>query len=686
MPPDPSAPPHGRPSRTIRAAFVTLTVGTAAVPAGVLGTLLATDGIAIREAVQVALYAVLVLWVGANFWLSAFGALRLMRGAGGPRASRSAPDDAGSGRPSRTAIVMLVCDEDAAGVFARLRAMYRSLEAESQIGGFEFFVLSDSRQPDVWLAEELEWFEACRELGAGGRLFYRRRAENHERKVGNIKDFLERWGRRYDYMVVLDADSVMEARTLTEMVRRMDREPDLGLLQVWPRPVGGETLFARLQQFAASAYGRLTASGMAWLLGDDGNYWGHNAIIRTRAFIESCGLPQLPGKEPLGGSILSHDFVEAALLRRAGWKVRLVDDLGGSYEQGPPDFIEYARRDRRWCQGNLQHARLILARGLKFPSRVNFVVGILAYAAAPLWLLFLVTGALAAISDGVANSIALSGLSTVAGWSPGSGDPAMFGLLIFTLGLLLGPKLMGLTTILVSRSRRRRHGSGLAATASVLMETVFTALVAPILMLLHTQFVATVLAGRSVCWNPQRRCASDISWRDARRAFQGILVSGLVLVGVVASAAPPALVWLLPILTGLLAGVPLTLLTGRASLRGAFGRSALLLTPEDVAPPKVLRLVATEMCGRRPRDARECYRRLLEDPQFNAVHCALLGRGSGPATDAVGRLVTVGPDVMTTAEKARALADVAGLRRLHALLWTRGALQSTRSPAVANAS
>lgn len=355
--------------------------GTVGFGVWLLADRLSWNGITVFEAVLVLVYAVLLLWLAGNFWLCVAGAFAMAkRRLAGPESS-SGP--LVQSAPARTAVLIPLYNENPRDVFARISAMIRSVDEAGGAGVFDFFVLSDSTDPRRYLEEEWRWFDTCRQLGVHDSLFYRRRDTNAGRKAGNIAEFCRRWGNGYDYMVVLDADSLMSGDALLECVGRMNANPALGLLQTWPRPIGGTTVFARAQQFAAAVAGPLMVHGMAALGGRAGNYWGHNAIIRCHAFIESCGLPRLQGRPPLGGEILSHDFVEAALLVRNGWAVRLDPDIAGSYEQAPPNLVESLRRDRRWCQGNLQHLRVLLARGLHPVSRINLLVGILSFLVAP---------------------------------------------------------------------------------------------------------------------------------------------------------------------------------------------------------------------------------------------------------------------------------------------------------------
>ena len=358
-------------------------------------------------------------------------------------------------RPTaRTALLMPTYNEDPARIVGAACAMLRAIDADGGGSAFDLFILSDTNRADVWLAEQAMVDAARADPDIGPRLYYRHRARNLRRKAGNIADWVERWGAAYPFMLVLDADSLMEADTIIELARRMEADDALGILQTSPHLIGGETPLARVQQFASRVYGPVLTRGLRAWFGDAGNYWGHNAIIRTRAFAECGGLPELPGKPPFGGLILSHDFVEAAFVRRGGWAVRMADDLGGSYEHAPPNLVELAARDRRWCQGNLQHTRLLGTAGLHPLSRLHLFMGVMSYLSSPLWLLFLLAGmSLALHAYLVPPDYFLDRWSLFPDWPRIDPERAMmlFGLCML---VLFAPKLLGTAAFLGERAAR----------------------------------------------------------------------------------------------------------------------------------------------------------------------------------------------------------------------------------------
>jgi membrane glycosyltransferase len=309
------------------------------------------------------LFGILFAWISAGFWTALMGVWVLLLGRDRRSVKNLLRGDGGAAAipaDARTAVIMPICNEQVATVFAGLRATCESLAGTDAADRFDFFVLSDTNDPDTRAAEQAAWSQLVQTLRAEGaetRVYYRWRQHRTKRKAGNVADFCRRFGADYRYMVVLDADSVMTGDCLTSLVRMMEAQPDAGIIQTAPRACGHDTIHARVQQFGSRVYGPLFTTGMHfWQLGES-HYWGHNAILRMAPFIEHCALAPLPGQTSLSGDVMSHDFVEAALMRRAGWKVWIAHDLEGSYEQVPPNLLSELQRDRRWCHGNLQNSR-----------------------------------------------------------------------------------------------------------------------------------------------------------------------------------------------------------------------------------------------------------------------------------------------------------------------------------------
>jgi membrane glycosyltransferase len=478
---------------------------------------------------------------------------------------------------SRTAVVMVVRHEEIGRIQAGLRAMFQSLGRSGPLDRYVLFILSDSTDPAMGGAEERAVRALIDELGAVGRIVYRRRATNEGRKSGNLADFCERWGREFDYMVVLDADSLLEGQTIRELVRRMDAAPRVGILQVPTRPVNRTSLFGRIHQFAAAVYGPLVTDGLAFWLGGSAPYWGHNAIIRVRPFMRHCRLPRLPGREPFGGEILSHDFVEGALMRRAGWEVRLAADLGGSYEEVPANLITYAARDRRWCQGNLQHLRLVALPGLRVGSRITFAVGALSYLCGPAWVLFAL--------------MLLYPRQVLAGMAADPGG-AQWGsatiLLAIVLALLFVPKVLAVIRLASRPGGLQALGGAKAVAASVLGESVFAALLAPIQLVFHTQFVVAILLHRTVGWRTQPRHDEDTTLKEAIQVHAGHTVFAALLGGLAYLVDPVLCLWLIPSMIGLLLAIPISVLSSYSQWGLRARRWGLFRIPEEIATPPVL--------------------------------------------------------------------------------------------------
>jgi membrane glycosyltransferase len=540
----------------------------------------------VRFASMTLLQGLMIFFFAVSLAWIAFAAGSVLAGASKRR--DPAPTSAKPGAGTLTALVMPIYNEDPTRTTAALQAMAEALGQLGANAAFEIVVLSDSTNADAWIREALAIGGLRRSLSSVMPVWYRRRWRNVARKSGNVEDFVTRWGGRYDHMIVLDADSLLDAPTLTCLVRMMQEDPALGILQTSPQLIGARTFFGRLQQFAACAYGPVISRGLAAWSGDSANYWGHNAILRVRAFADCCGLPELEGRKPFGGHVLSHDFVEAALMRRAGWKVRMTTDCAGSWEESPPSLIDVAVRDRRWAQGNLQHMKIIGASGLSFASRLHLGIGIMSYLSSPLWLVMLGIGfALAVQSHLIRPEYFNHDFQLFPTW-PRFDVELMMELFWFSMVVLLIPKMLGLIRAL-SSARLRRHGGGVIGIgASFLFEVILSALYAPVMMMLQSRHVFEVFLGRDSGWNPQRRDGGGTSWSDAWHFHKRDSLLA-VMAGVVFWFLSPALLaWVSPALLGLLLAVPLSRASGSERLGGVLSKIALLRTPEEVDPPALV--------------------------------------------------------------------------------------------------
>jgi membrane glycosyltransferase len=481
--------------------------------------------------------------------------------------------------PPRTAMLATIRNEDVAAVYARLRLMDQALARKGVSRNFDFFVLSDTNN-DLIARHEVEEASRAHASGSSG-FFYRRRLDNAGRKSGNVADWVRNFGADYEYMIILDADSLMSADLLTGLASAMEARPDLGVLQTTPMGVGGETLFARNLQFGIRLYGRVATAGIAWWSGDESLYWGHNAIVRTRAFAEAAGLPRLQGPAPFGGDILSHDVVEGWFMRRAGWGVAMAPMLDGSYEECPPTLVDEAIRDRRWCQGNLQHLGLLRATGLHWLSKVQMIMAAMVYAAGPLWLAFIAVGVTLRVAQGAPE----------AGepWFQGSAEQILklHWSIVLTVIMLFGPKMMGAFLILADRRERRAFGGTLAIGAGLAAEFVMSAVLAPLRMLFACRAVFETLAGVDTGWNAQRRRADGATWGDTWKAYRWQTAIGVATL-LIAAPYSDLVIWMAPILFGLLFSAPLAMVTSSVTAGDIARRLGIFLTPEENAPPFAL--------------------------------------------------------------------------------------------------
>ncbi|TPE50787.1 glucans biosynthesis glucosyltransferase MdoH [Amaricoccus solimangrovi] len=614
------------------------------------------------EMVMLGLFVINICWIS-------FGAVSTLLGllsTPGPRPAAKAP------LRHRIALLLPVYNEDTASFVGTACATLRALAEQGEGETFDLFVLSDTNKDEVWLAEEAMIAEARRDPVIARHLFYRHRLRNRERKVGNLSDWVERWGGAYEYFVVFDADSLMDAATIIELAHRIEADDEAGLIQTVPRLINGRTVLARAQQFAARVYGPLLARGLGVWFGNAGNYWGHNAIIRTEAFASAAGLPILPGRKPFGGMVMSHDFVEAAMMRRAGWSIVMADDLGGSYEQAPPNLMELVARDRRWCQGNLQHLALINTAGFHPLSRLHLAMGVMSYLASPLWFLFLLTGMLLALhANLVPPNYFPEGWSLFPTWPQIDARRAMmlFGLCMLVLFL---PKLLGLVAFLGERAAR---GLRIRAVVGFFVENIVSALIAPVMMLAQTRSVVEILTGADSGWRAQARDAERIPWRvlwsfHHRHMFVGVVLA--VLAGLISWSL---LAWMSPALTGMIIAIPLAGFVSSGVVGGWLRRRAkLLVTPEEEHPPAIsvaAEAIAEEMRERCAPPA--TIAALLADKAALERHLAWLDAptarrpGEADATLAAGWLrLSDGaePDALTPGERYAVLASEPIMRRL----------------------
>lgn len=624
---------------------------------------------------------------------------------------------------AKTAVLMPIYNEEPAQVMARLLAIGEDLKQAGAGGKFDIFVLSDTTNPKIWVKEEKIWLEAKRILerpgfgteneeprtagvgadecsteneeqgeigerdgmagGTGLHIYYRRRAQNTARKSGNIEDFCNRWGAEYDFMLVLDADSLMTAETIVKMVRLMEANPHAGIIQASPQMVNSASMFARMQQFAGKVAGPVVGAGLAYWQAGNSNYWGHNAIIRTRAFIDCCGLPKLKGKGPFGGFILSHDFVEAALIARGGWSAWLLPELKGSYEECPPSMIDFAARDRRWCQGNLQHIKVLVSRGLHPVSRVHFLTGIMSYLSSPLWLLFLLAGlSMVLFREFIPPQYFGQTYSLFPTW-PVFDKYGTIGLFVLSMAMLLVPKFLGLAVYLrdnggradgedererrcmagVEEVRREagiageRRGGKCAGSGGVCgrrrtawnagkslgLEIAVSTLMAPVMMLFQSKFVFDILRGKSVGWNAQNRGDEGTSWRTAWQIHKWHTALGAVTALAVWKYAHVLFWWLSPITLGLVLSVPLSVISSRVSAGRRLKERGWFVIPEETCEPKVLARAKYWAGVLAPFEAGDGGLAMLQnDRTLRLLHCRMLPV-NGPAPE-------FAPEVAETAD------------------------------------
>lgn len=582
----PSLTPAGLQSRSLlfrrRLIVAALTATTYLALLWLLAGILSVSGWSVVDGLIFACFAIAAPWSVLGVWNALLG-VWLLHGGGGARdavAPFAAAGDGNAPVTAKTAVLMTIRNEDPARAFARIAAVKDSLDATGQGGAFAYFVLSDT--DDGPLAHDEEQAFAAWKARSGacaGRLFYRRRASNEGFKAGNLRDFCERWGGGFEFMLPLDADSLMDGATILRMARIAQAYPKLGILQSLVVGAPSRSAFARIFQFGMRHGMRPYTMGAAWWAGDCGPFWGHNALVRVAPFLEHCRLPVLPGGAPLGGPIMSHDQVEAALMRRAGYEVRVLPEEAGSWEDNPPTLVEFTRRDLRWCQGNMQYFRLLGMKGLAPTSRFQLVWAISMFIGIPAWTAIIALSAIKPL-DGEPTAL-----------FPASAAIGLYGVFMF---MYLAPKLAGFLDIALTKGGLARYGGGLRFAAGAATELLFSFLVSAVVTLRTSLFMVGILFSRAVVWNGQARDAHALSWREAARGLWPQTLFGFVLLGFALALAPGVILWSLPLTAGYFLAIPFAVASADPRLGAAMARIGLCAIPEEIDPPPI---IAALTCG-----------------------------------------------------------------------------------------
>jgi membrane glycosyltransferase len=517
-------------------------------------------------------------WTVVGFWNSVIGLwlLHFHKDPMGAVAPYADAGDVATPITIKTAVFMTLRNEDPTRAIRRLRIVKDSIDATGEGAAFSYFVLSDTNRPEVAAAEEAAIAAWKAQDPDAARITYRRREDNKGYKAGNVRDFCERWGKDYELMLPLDADSVMSGPAIVRLVCMMQAHPRIGILQSLVVGMPSTSAFARIFQFGMRHGMRSYTMGQAWWVGDCGPFWGHNAVVRIKPFVEDCDLPLLPGKPPLGGHVLSHDQVEATLMRRAGFEVRVLPVENGSWEENPPTMLDFAQRDVRWCQGNMQYIKLLDLPGLYAMSRFQLVWAVLMFIGIPAWTLMIA-------------------LLPIAAWEGQSVADYPVGLAIFLYILFfvmyLSPKIAGLLDAVLTKDGVARYGGPVRFAVSAALELVFSFLQGAISTIRTSIFMIGLAFGKSVVWGGQSRDAYGISWATAVRTLWPQTLFGVVVCGLLWMVNPSVFWWSLPLTAGYLVAIPFAVLTASPALGRWFKRVGLAGIPEDFDPPAEIRAV-----------------------------------------------------------------------------------------------
>lgn len=525
-------------------------------------------------------------WAVLGFWNALIG-LWLLHGSK-DAISEVAPYAAAGASATpltiKTAILLTLRNEDPERALKRIATVKESVDLTGEGNAFSYFILSDTNKPEVAAAEEagVEAWRAAVEAsspGSGQRIVYRRRTDNKGFKAGNVRDFCERWGNDFELMLPLDADSLMSGDIIVRMARMMQVYPKLGILQSLVVGMPSSSAFARIFQFGMRHGMRSYTMGQAWWTADCGPFWGHNAFVRIKPFVEDCDLPILPGKPPLGGHVLSHDQVEATLMRKAGYEVRVLPTEGGSWEENPPTMLDFAQRDVRWCQGNMQYVKLLDYPGLLPMSRFQLLWAILMFVGIPAWTIMIALLPFAALH---AQS------------APGFPAALAAGLYITFFIMYLMPKIAGLVDAVLTKGGMTAYGGPLRFFASAVIEFLFSFLQGAVSTIRTSIFMIGLLFGKSVTWGGQQRDATGISFATALENLWPQTMFGVIVCGALYVVSPTVLLWSLPLTAGYLLAIPFAMLTASPTLGRWMKKVGLCGIPEDFQTPREVATILTK--------------------------------------------------------------------------------------------
>ena len=569
-----------------RLLFAVLFAATMAGSLGLMALALSAGGFGFVDFVLLALFALTLPWMVAGFWKAIIGFL-IMRVAD-PVAAVLPVAAAIRGHETvtaSTAILLCIRNELPDRMIRNLEPMLAGLVGAGCADRFHVYVLSDTGDAGIASAEQARFGDLASLWADRIEISYRRREHNIGYKAGNIRDFCERWGADHEFAVVLDADSFMTADAVLRLVRIMQADPNLGILQGLVVGLPSTSAFARLFQFGMRLGMRSYTIGNAWWQGDCGPYWGHNAVLRLEPFIAHCQLPTVDDVH-----ILSHDQLEAALMRRAGYAVRVVPDEELGWEENPPTLIEFIRRDLRWCQGNMQYWRFLTLPGLRPVTRYNLAIAILMFIGSPAWIGLLVLGT----------------LSAAFAETPPDFIRPDYGMAVFVLVLVMwfAPKTATVVDILLRPEARRAFGGTARFLGNVVLEYAFSILLVPIEWFSHTLFLAGLLFGHEIGWIGQTRDDHTVPPRLALRNLWPHTLLGCGTIGVLAMTQPAAIPYALFLAAGPALAIPLAVVTAWPVVGRTFARFGVGRLPEETVPPSALSalaLPAIELAAPAPR-------------------------------------------------------------------------------------